>query len=345
MTPSLSDFKPMLRDRLLDLLWRQWTALGVTGHASPWRQTPIDPEALLLVSCSLARHDARLFDAILDWLSVNGRYLNVQRVRRLLTDLPFAGETVFAALAATINTSESTVKWARSAKPASRKNETSAQPLFFLQNGKPLPVLRSPDAVFAAHGFLRESYENRGTAHAFQTQGSATLILKLRALIGVSARCELLTYLLLNPYGSPRAMARACGYYPATVIKALAEMTESGYLSSRAEGRQRHYSLASDRWRELLIGSEHPAWVTWPSLFSALEQLWLFLNAPERADQSPLAQASSLRRLLRASVNDNLARSGVGVPVFACDLHSGETLLPHFLTRIRELLAAVDALG
>lgn len=343
METSLSDYKPLVQDRLLNLLWRQWTALGVTGHAAPWQRTPIDPEALLLMSCTLARHDARLFDAVLDWLAVNGRYLNVQRVRRLLADLPFAGETVFAAMAAKTRTSASAIKWARSARPA--KRAAREQPLFYLPNGRPLPVLHTPDSDFSAYGWLRESYEARGTAQAFPPQGNATLILKLRALIGVSARCELLAYLLLNPHGSPRAMARACGYYSATVIKSLAEMADSGFFCSRTEGRQRHYSLASETWGTLLLGDARPPWMAWPLLFSALEQLWLFLEAPERDRQSPLAQASALRRLLNASVNDNLARSGLNIPVFRSDTHPGETLLPHFIDRLDKWLDAVDALG
>lgn len=343
MTPSLSDYKSLVQDRLLNLLWRQWTALGVIGHAAPWQKTLIDPEALLLVSCTLARQDARLFDAILDWLSVNGRYLNVQRVRRLLSDLPFAGGTVFAAMAAKTSTSASAIKWARSAKP--NKRAAREQSLFYLPSGQPLPVLHAPDSDFAAYGWAREAYEDRGSAQAFPTQSNATLILKLRALIGVSARCELLAYLLLNPYGSPRTMARACGYYSATVIKALAEMTDSGFLCSRTEGRQRHYSLANETWKTLLLGGTRPPWIAWPSLFSALEQLWLFLDAPERDRPSPLAQASALRRLLNASVNDNLARSGVSLPVFESDTHTGETLLPHFIDRLDKWLDAVNALG
>ena len=344
MTPSLSDCKPRILDRLLNLLWRQWTALGVNGHAAPWRRTLIDPEALLLASCTLARHDARLFDAVLDWLTVNGRYLNVQRARRLSTELPFAGGTVFAAMAAKASTSASAIKWARSARPA--KKAAKGQSLFYLPDGRPLPVLHAPDPDFAAYGWIREPYENRGTAQAFPTQGSATLMLKLRALIGISARCELLAYLLLNPRGTPRAMARACGYYPATVIKALAEMADSGFLRSRTEGRQRHYSLASEAWKALLLGgAAHPPWIAWPSLFSALEQLWLFLEAPERTRQTPLAQASALRRLLNASVNDNLANSGLSLPIFESDIHAGETLLPHFIDRLDDWLTAAEALG
>jgi len=59
----------------------------------------------------------------------------------------------------------------------------------------------------------------------------------------------------------------------------------------------------------------------------------------------PLAQASALRRLLKTSVNDNLARSGLNIPVFESDIHAGETPLPHFMGRLDKWLAAVKSLG
>ena len=73
MKMLLTSFRREFHDRLLDLLWRQWTALGVTGQVSPCKRTVLDPEALLLISCTVGRHDARLFDAMLEWLQVNGR--------------------------------------------------------------------------------------------------------------------------------------------------------------------------------------------------------------------------------------------------------------------------------
>ena len=345
MTQSLKDFRVLFRDRLLDLLWRQWSALRVTGQTSPWRKTPIDPEALLLVSCTLARYDARLFDATLDWLSINGRYLNVQRARRLLSDKTFKGGAVFAAMAAKTSTSAHAVKWARSTQAQGRKAPSEGEPLFFMPDGTPLPVLHAPDPVFLSHGFVRELYEKRGVAQPFATRDCATLLLKLRALIGVSSRCEILTFLLLNGYGSPRAVARACGYYPATVIKALAEMEASGFLVSRVEGRQRQYSLASDAWRTLLLGEVRPRWIAWPDLFCALEQIWSFLAFPERDGQSTLAQASSLRRILKTSVNDNLARCGLGLPALAIEPHAGEALLPYFIGRMNDVLDTLDKFG
>lgn len=346
MQTLLTAFRVEFQERMLGLLWRQWTALGVTGQGPlPWRRTPLDPEALLLLSCTLARHDARLFDAMLDWMGVNGRYLNAQRLRRMLAEGRFAGDDVLAAVVATAGVTGHSVKWTRSSRPAAMPPQPP-NALFVLPDGAPLPVMRDPDPMFLAHGLLRDPYEPRGVAQTFRPDSTANLLLRLRAFLGVNARCEILAYLLLNGRGSPRAIARACCYYPATVSKALAEMADSGYVVSRVEGRHRHYALASDAWHALLcVDGNHPTWVTWASLFSALGQAWTFLHAAERDGQSPLAQASALRRLLEPAILDGFARSGLPI-VFGDDrAYEGEALLPFFVDGMSRTLDVVEGLG
>lgn len=343
MQPLLKSFKTEFRERMLDLLWRQWTAMGVAGQGSPWRHTPLDPEALLLVSCTLARHDPRLFDAMLDWLNINGHYINVQRLRRMVTEHRFAGGDVYAAIAATISTTAHAVKWAGSVQVTAKS--ARPEPLFYMPDGKPLPVVHAPDRTFRAYGFLRDCYAPRGTAHPFRPEATANLVLRLRAFIGVSARCEILTYLLLNGRGSPRAIARVCGYYAATITKALAEMSDSGYVISRVEGRHRYYTLVPDAVHSLLCKGRRPHWIAWPALLSALEQTWIYLHVPERDMQSPLAQASALRRVLKASIIDSLAHSGLSVVLGDDQPHTGASLLPFFIAEMRRIMDAVEQHG
>ena len=91
MSPSLTEFRDEFQELLLDFLWRQWSALGVAGHAKhsdPWI---IDPEALLLITCTLGRHDPRLFDEMLDWVKTNGTFINTLRLKRILRTEQFSG--------------------------------------------------------------------------------------------------------------------------------------------------------------------------------------------------------------------------------------------------------------
>ena len=57
MNPSLKEFKGEYQSRVLDFLWRQWSALGVAGQTSPEHQRILDPEGLLLLTCTVGRYD------------------------------------------------------------------------------------------------------------------------------------------------------------------------------------------------------------------------------------------------------------------------------------------------
>lgn len=343
MKTPLTDFRAEYLDRLLDLLWRQWTTVGVHGRGEAWEGSVIDPEALLLLTCTAGRSDSRLFDAVVEWLSINGRFVNVQRIKRMIKDEDFAGLPVLRAVAGSLSEGSHDIKWAGLIDSSPQVPEEEYV-LFYLKNGDPLPVVGERDAVFAEYGFRRDRFEPRQVAGPFRPDPAGNLQLKLRALLGVNARCEILLFLLLNRRGSPRAMARDCYFFPATVSKALAELNRSGYVVSRAEGRRRLHALVpGSQWRSLLLGKEEmPSWVVWARLFRALEQVWLFLDDHELSRKSAAAQASSLRRLLRESVVSRIERSGLDF-IFGEDAsHPGEALIPFFVERMRALLDLLE---
>lgn len=338
----LTDFKAEYRERVLALLWRQWTALGVSGNLGSWQASVIDPEALLLITCTVARSDPRLFDAGLEWLRLNGSLINIQRIKRILRNESFSGEAVLKAVAGATSTSVSQAKWAKLArKPGERAGDL--EPLFFLSQGVPLPVIKERDEGFAAYGFARENFKARGLAEVFRPELPGNLLLRLRALFGLSARCEILHYLLLNPVGSPRAIARACYYFPATISKAMTEMSRSGFLRSTTEGRRRCYRLTPDTWRELFLRSQStPPWVVWAPLFSALEQIWLFLHREDLKNQGAAAQASALRRVLKRECVSRVEGKLRSVIYAEEPAHPAEALIPFFISRTRAFLDWLD---
>ena len=342
MQKQLTNFRHELLDRLLDIVWRQWTTAGVSGHGKPWTGSVIDPEALLLFSTTMGRYEARLFDAIQEWLGVNGQFINVQRLKRILKEERFAGEPVLRAMTAAASTSVNRAKWSQITNgPSNAENEP--EPLFYLESGEPLPVVREPDPQFARYGFIRDRFEHRGVAEAFRPELPGNMLLRLRALLGVNARCEVFEYLLVNQTGSPRAIASDCYYYPATISKTMSEMSRSGFLVSRTQGRRRLYSLTPDTWDGLFLdaGTE-PTWVVWPRLFSALEQIWLFLDDRNLADRSTLEQASSLRRLLTGGVISQLDRSLPGFIFGDHATHRAEALIPFFIKRLKATLESIQ---
>jgi len=130
--------------------------------------------------------------------------------------------------------------------------------------------------------------------------------------------------------------------HPATISKTMGEMGRSGFLVSRAQGRRRLYSLTPDTWGGLFLNEgTRLTWVVWPRLFSALEQIWRFLDDHDLADRSPLEQASSLRRLLTGGTISQLERS---LPDFIFGdhaAHRAETLIPFFITRLTAVLDSI----
>lgn len=339
MKTLLTDFRTDFRDSVLDLLWRQWTMLGVAGHGDQWRGSLIDPEALLLLTCTAGRYDARLFDGMVEWMGRNGQYINVQRLKRIIESEEYAGANVVRAIAATTSDSVSAAKWATTVVSKNRIGEP--MPLFFLKDGKPMPIVKQPDPLFEAQGLLRDPYQARGVAQVFRPEYVPNLTLRLRTFLGVNARCEILAYLLLNEQGSPSSLARDAYYFPLTISKAMAEMRDSGFLVSRINGRRRDHRLVPVAWRELFLGQERPKWIVWPRLFRAIEAVWVFLWDKDLAHKDPLAQASSLRRVLMSSVVDRAETSGLDFSFGDLSAHPGKELIPFFVERMVSILDIV----
>jgi hypothetical protein len=78
----------VIEARAVELLWRQWTALGVAGVA-PRAKQAIDLEALIAFTPSVARADPRLLDESRDWCARFGKsFLSISRLRQLTKLIP-----------------------------------------------------------------------------------------------------------------------------------------------------------------------------------------------------------------------------------------------------------------
>jgi hypothetical protein len=292
----LTEFKATVLKGLLDVLWRQWSALGVAGQSTPEESRVIDPEPLLLLSLTVCRYDARLFDEILDWLTVNGAFMNVQRLKSLEKQLDFQCKAQLSAVSELLGKKSShALKWKNLA--TSHTLET-AEPLFYMKDGTPLPLSTEHAPEFKVHGLLRGPLKLRGYSQPFPTHGMASLLLRLRALLGVNARCELLCLLGSAEEIHPSDIASQTGYFPRTAQNALAEMAHSGVVEVRSSNREKMYWLQPGLLDNLLRPNGTPtAWINWSPLFRALELLWLGLIDPKRQNLDPLLLASEFRRM------------------------------------------------
>ncbi len=338
MNPSLSDFKRQYCEHLLNFVWRQWSALGVAGNISGGDSWIIDPEALLLLTCTLGRHDARVFDEVLDWLQINGRRLNIQRLKRILTKEGFAGGRVLAALAGWLAKGTEVTKWKQLAEPP--EPTADLEPLFSLGDGRPSPAIGAPDPHFARYGFRRGPPRLRGYSQPFRPTERANLVLQLRALIGVNSRCETLLYLLTHESAHPSEISREAYYFERAVQTTLVDMSQSGIVHLRVDlsKREKRYWIKPDPWWALLNRIEpYPRWVTWPPLFRALERIWLKLEEPGLLSLDPPMQSSVLRQLM-VEVRPAIERAGFAAALSDDRQHLAEAYLPVFLSDIAKLL-------
>ncbi len=338
MNMSLNIYRDQLRASLLTFLWGQWSALGVAGHTKTTGPWSIDPEALLLLTCTVARHDARLFDEVLDWLRLNGSFIHVQRLRRMQQTEGFAGLPVLAGIARLTGRGAEALKWKGL---ASIEPPTHPESLFFRPDYRPMPVIVAPDPVFARAGFLRDPVVRREQTQAFRYDKPAALMLQLRALLGVNARADIIHYLLTHEAAHPSEIARQTCYFTKTIQDALVDMHRSGVVNVRTTGREKHYWLQPEPWARLLQ-REHPeampAWKPWSAIFIALERTWLKLLDPALDTLDPRVVAVEFQTLL-TEIRPTLDRAHLPFP----PLRPGENVLPALLKTLVNLLHPTPA--
>lgn len=322
MATPLQRFRDEYRETLLRFLWREWSALGVAGQEHVALHHVVDPEALVLFTCSLGRYDQRLFDEVMDWLTKNGRFLNIQRMRNILRKESFGGGSVLAAIADWLSQRDAPLKWKLLASTPNR--QTKSQSLFFLPDSRPLPQRGKPEPTFLKHGFTRNTLQVRGYSQTFSPDAPACLFLKMRALFGVNARCDILTYLALNKTGHPREVARELYYSQKAIHDVMTEMACSGVVLSSRAARERTFRIAAGALPLLPPQTEVSGWINWPILLSTAKRVWTLAEELRTADLDSLVLSSEitltmkplLERLTRARWAPAIsnAKSPQGIP-------------------------------
>jgi hypothetical protein len=340
MATSAISFRDEVLDRLLALLWRQWSAIGVAGYAETPETQVVDPEALLLLTLTVARHDARLYDAVLEWLDLNGDFLNAQRLQNLAPSFGPHARAGLGAIADRLSRrSAVALKWRKLAMlrgPEKEENEPEA--LFMLPDGRPLPMPAEHDEVFRAHGLLRAPVISRGVASPFPAEGAPAMLLRLRALLGVNIRCEVLCLLGTTDEIHPSQAARLVGQAPRTMQDLLADMARSGAVQVRTSARAKYYALVPGPLDELLRPQGRTPWRNSVPLFQALEAVWLGLNDTVGRELAPPLLASQWRRTARF-VAPLLGDAGLGQPLRDEASYVGETYQDVYVADFMRLLA------
>ncbi|MFP4204129.1 MAG: hypothetical protein ACLFS4_07335 [Opitutales bacterium] len=306
METSLTKFKENYRELLLRFLWRQWSALGVSGYAKSEDDWIIDPEALLLFSSEIARHDPRHFDEILDWLGENGDWINQQRLSRMRKDYDFGNGSVIDAMAESLKELLPKFKWGSFAKRvAPTQKEVEA-----LYPDQPAPI--ECDPIFQKFGWLRGPVRHRSLSTAPRPNQAPAFLFKLRSLFGRQSRAEVMAWLLAHETGHPAEIARQTGYFSRSVQDVLNEMERSGHICATRHGREKYFAIQHADWHFLITWQNKsdsrtgfPQWIHWPALFSFLECFHRLLENPKLPQMSERMQAIEMRRALETAMEKN----------------------------------------
>jgi len=296
------------------LAWDQWSQLGVSAAAPKRREErAADPEALLLFTLEVGRTEPRLLDEVLDWLARNEALISVHRLRNLC-----ANPTDRALVGAVL-------RWSGGVRRRPRP-ETGEVPQADGAELDPLfPGAPSPGAIldpaFSSFGLARLRLEPSGKSQAPRLHDPISFAFRLRRLLGVGVRAEVVRALLTirAPRLSGGVITASAGFAQRNVREGLTQLCEAGVVEVAQVSHERYYAVRSPDWAALLGFESAPALpfhYDWIPAYRALTRALRWLQQPGLDDLSPYLQASRARTLV-AEIEDDLRYVGVSPGTYA----------------------------
>lgn len=274
-----------LFEATLDLVWRQWRAIGAAAAGEPVTKQ-VDPEALCLASLFLRDHEPRLWIVMADWFRHGASLLSVQRLKNLVSQFP--------------NMSDGVKELARVAWQEGKEARWKS----FL--GSSRSGAKEPRAT------------TKQRSGGLALTAPPALLLRLRTAFTVGVRSDLLAFLLGQPLRVSVATAAASlGYSVPPVFRALQDLRASGFVRSAEFPSAAEYWVDAFQWYEVLGGKQALApWGFWREILTYVCAALTLENDRKHQRSSEYARANALRELAMQHEAD-LMRAGVveqGVP-------------------------------
>jgi hypothetical protein len=262
-------------DRLaVELAWSLWAELGVDGVLRRHDWQAIDLEPLIIFTAHLGDADNRLRASTIDWCITNARFVSSFRLRNIAEQASAPTRAAFGRYAATVR-AHSKAPWPGEGDPLT----------LFHPEHIGSPDLRRPSLVQ----------------------------LRLRALVGVSARAEVLKLMLAAPERPQAAstLAEDAAYGKGSVAQALDMLTLAGIVQVQPDANRLLYRLArpAELSQALLwLPSVVPDW--WP-IFKVVEAIADYA----RSASGPAAQRAAAVQSLLERIEPDLHRLGIAEQV------------------------------
>ncbi len=265
---------------LAGLAWRLWSTLGVAGNSPQQQNWLIALEELIILTAVISESDPRLRDEALDWCSRFHYFVSVSRLRTLVKELGAQVYSQFSIFAETLN-AISQSKW---------PTFTKSTPLRIVCSGKSQPP---------------------------NCEVSGLLGLRLRALFGVGARADLITFFLTRRSNSfTAADLIEIGYNKRTLADVLDSFVQSGLLTYSMARNQKKYEL-SRREQLVSLAGELPNVVPdWRRILIVLVMLRTALW--RHRDNSTSSKVVAARNAL-AHLRDQLHQLNISPPQLPSD--------------------------
>lgn len=238
-----------MREQLLDLGWSLWTGLGVPGQIDEHADHCIDPEALIVFTAALGDADPRLRDEATDWCIRYGNLVSGARLKNLLANENDQVRSAYGEFAATVG-QHSSLRW---------PEQTTAR---------------------------RHQPRERPRIQAFNR--ASQVIFRLRGLMGVSARAEIVRAFLALPETAFSAadLAAETAYTKRNVAQVLDALRLGDVVQAFPIRNQIHFRMPRERLIQLREQLEPvpSAFVRWSAVLHVLPALQDLLERIEGED-------------------------------------------------------------
>ena len=155
---------------------------------------------------------------------------------------------------------------------------------------------------FINHGLRRGQINLRRYSQSFDLHSPACLLLRLRALLGINARAEILCLLASVKEVHPTEAARQTAYYQKTIQTTLVEMAQSGVIQTRTSKKEKFYRLKAGVLDNFLNPSSKTLkWINWPSFLKVVETIWLGTKELSILELDGLLLASELIKIMQSA--------------------------------------------
>jgi hypothetical protein len=267
---AMTHLNDEINELALDLAWSLWAELGVDGRGRRHDWQAVDLEPLIIFTAYIGNLDSRLRANSMDWCIANVRFASAFRLRNLAQNASAAMGEAFGRYAATVK-AHSHVPW---------------------------PSLGDPLAIWTSERIGEPDLRR-----------PSLIQLRLRALVGVSARAEILKLMLADPERGQVAstLAQAAAYSKGSVSQALDLLTMAGIVQVQPTANRLVYRLSRPtvlidvmQW----LPATFPDW--WP-IFRVTEAI---VELAHERSTTPLSRAADVQKTL-GRINQDLQRLGI----------------------------------